>query len=223
MLIAVLAPMTRDIRWLLGVAWLFFGFGMWGLFRGMPSKFWRRVVTGATSVAIGGGLVWTYVVLKPSTSDIAKPLPAITEKPSAASSSAHPPKPTLNIGHRSTPAPEKIPTASALRDQLRRVVIKMNGCLARDGGETTKLNDEYWTERMDEKTQQELETIRKGVVADCARDLSLDLYGARNALKDVGRFDKNLDIDFGIATELYDRDSMVALMLRFEQIADEAK
>ncbi len=76
---------------------------------------------------------------------------------------------------------------------------------------------------MDEKTQQELETIRKGVVADCARDLSLDLYGARNALKDVGRFDKNLDIDFGIATELYDRDSMVALMLRFEQIADEAK
>jgi hypothetical protein len=215
---AVLVAMIKDVRWLLAVAWPFFALGAWGLLRGMPSKLWRRTLIAVVSLAIGGGLAWMYIALKPSISDTAKPLPAIAVK-SANSNSAQPPKSASNAEHRSTPTTKAIQTAAALRSQLRRVVIEMSGCLAKNGGETAKLDSGYWIERMDEKTRQELEMIRKGVVADCVQTFSADLYGARNALKDAGMFDENLDIDFGIATELFDHGSMGALMLRFEQIA----
>lgn len=64
--LAVVAAMVKDIRWLLWFAWPFLSLGIWGLCRGIRVPSWRRSIVVAGALGVFCLLGWLYRGLAPA-------------------------------------------------------------------------------------------------------------------------------------------------------------
>lgn len=63
--LTVVAAMTKDLRWMLILAWPFFVLSLWAMVKNLPSQYPRRVLTIASSLIVAVSLYWLHVYLKP--------------------------------------------------------------------------------------------------------------------------------------------------------------
>lgn len=82
-ILAVIAAMVKDVRWLLIFAWPFLALGVWGFCRGRFSTLIRRSVITSGSVLIAAGLVWLYVALPHPENPPGTPMPKNTPNKAA--------------------------------------------------------------------------------------------------------------------------------------------
>jgi hypothetical protein len=81
LVLAVVAAMRHDLRWLLFIAWPFSCAAIWAIAKNFNSTLTRRGLTVIGSILLACGLGWLYASLKPEPSVTALPDPLVRVEP----------------------------------------------------------------------------------------------------------------------------------------------